>query len=243
MDLGFIGLIDIILIISGIFAVVYGYKKGFMKKAISLMGGLVIIGVSYMYCGEFAHFLTHNDIIYPEVYENIHNNIIEEIHAEYGADVVIEELSLSEVMSNALGLPGFISDLIVDGIGNPTPEEMVSSIASEMADIIMCIISFFIMVISIFIICLIAKLFASIMRTNSFIRFVDGTFGSLLYLILEMIAVCIVFAIISCFMDMEWFSGVRDFLVKDMQLNNDEFRLSKLIYEHNMIVKIFKIIF
>ena len=81
------------------------------------------------------------------------------------------------------------------------------------------------------------------MRTNSFIRFVDGTFGSLLYLILEMIAVCIVFAIVSCFMDMEWFSGVRNFLVKDMQLNNDEFRLSKLIYEHNMIVKIFKIIF
>ena len=44
-------------------------------------------------------------------------------------------------------------------------------------------------------------------------------------------------------MDKEWFSPAKEWLTVDMQLDTDKFRLSKWIYEGNIIRRILNLFF
>ena len=120
---------------------------------------------------------------------------------------------------------------------------MVSATTQYACQTIMNIISFFILAIGIFIIILIIKLIASVLRTNKFVRVVDGILGAVLYVTIFIAIVCIVFTVISYCMDKEWFSPAKEWLTVDMQLDTDKFRLSKWIYEGNIIRRILNLFF
>ena len=244
MDLIFIGIFDIIILILFGLSIYFGYKKGLMNKSLSLMGALVFIIISFMLCDDLANFLINNDIIHPKIYSNIEGNIIEGIYDRMGSDVPISELSVSDIVHKILGLPGFIADIVVDGVGNPSATEMVSSISNYLSKILMCIISFFIILLSLFVFCLILKIFVNILRKSAFIRVVDGILGSLLYLSFTFVLLYVLFALLNPIVENAYLGeGFSKFIIVDLQLHTGEFRFSKLFYENNILVNLFKIIF
>ena len=156
MDFGFFGLIDVILLIGALIFIILGFKKGFMKKAISLIGILVIIGFSIVYAGQFAKFLIQNDIIYPSVFDRINGNILDKLATQ---DIAVDS-TCADVLHKVLGVPEFIANLIGSSIKNSSNEpitaaNMANSIAVYLSTLAMNVISFFILALGLFIIILI----------------------------------------------------------------------------------------
>lgn len=244
MDLYICGIIDIVLVIGAILFFIIGYKKGFIKKIISLAGILVVLIFSFIYCGQFAQFLIHHDVFYPDIYQNINTNILTNLEGKN----IAADATVVDVLVEGLNVPRFIANLIGNGVMNqgselPTAAAMADAIAQYLSTTLMSIIAFFILAVGIFVITLILKLIASVLRTNKLVRFVDGILGSLLYVTIFACIVCVIFCILSYFMDKEWFSSARQWLEVDMQLNTDKFRISKFVYNGNILKRFLDLFF
>lgn len=240
MDLKICGIVDIVIILVAIILMVVGYKKGFIKKLISLAGILVIVVFSVMFCGQFAEFMKHHGIFYPSINESICNNIIGNFE-EKGIEITV--LSVSEALEQGLNVPKFFADIICNGIENGSAElpaiEAAGRISEYLSSIVMTIIAFFILLIGTFLIVLILKLVADALRTNKLIKFVDGVLGMIFYLAVYAVIICVLFYALSIFIDQEWFTPAREWLNVDMMLEDDsKFRISKAIYESNILKRI-----
>lgn len=244
MDLLFCGLIDIILVLVAIIFMIVGYKKGFIKKLISVAGILVIIIFSFIYCGQFAEFLISHDIFYPGIFDKINTNILTNLDAKS----IAADATAADFLNQGLGVPKFIANFIGKGVTNEAGEALVvadmsNAIADYLATALMSIISFFILALGIFIITLILKLIADALRTNKLVRVIDGILGIILYLSIYAVSVCIIFCIMGYLMEAEWFSSAKAWLEVDMQLTTEEFRLSKAVYNGNIIKKFLDLLF
>ncbi|MBQ3253771.1 MAG: CvpA family protein [Acholeplasmatales bacterium] len=238
MDFGICGLIDIIIVIGLIIAMIVGYKKGFMKKLISLVGVISIVVFSFINCGQLAQFMIHNKIIYPNIFEHINGNIL-----EYMADNNITSVTADEILAEALNIPGFIAKLLLNGMGNPESGDLVLMTTEYLSTMLMNVISFFIIFISLMIILGILKVIADKLRTNGIVRALDGALGMVLYAGIYAVLICVIFYILSLIIDQEWFLEAKKWLEIDMQLNSEKFRLSKAIYEGNVIKLVFDLLF
>ena len=79
---------------------------------------------------------------------------------------------------------------------------------------------------------------------NAFIKLIDGILGAAFHVCIYAVVIYSLFTILHFIIDLDWFSNVKEFLVVDMMLDNpDEFRVSKFIYEHNVIYNIISNIF
>ena len=241
MDWGIIGLIDVIIILLGIIVILVGYHKGFLKKAIGLVSFFVAVVVSIVFCKQFAGFLQEHDIIYGSLYEKIEFKV-ESIEQ-------IEYLDHAEDMSAALQetakLPKFIANFLADKITeNTSSAAVVEKISTAVTNSLMVFISAILLFLIVFFGALILKLIVHILRGNAIIRCVDGIIGVVFYVCIFMLFIYTVFAIFKAFADKEFFAPVQNFLLTDMMLDNsEEFRISKYLYEHNIVYSFFEFLF
>ncbi len=242
MDLYICGLIDIILVLGVIIFFFVGYKTGFIKKVINIAGVLVILIFSVVFCSQFAEFLTAHNIIYPNINDAIYNSIVNKL-AEKN---ISADSSLTVLLHDGVGIPQWISNLLANAIESDTiksTSDAVLSISSYITGLIMVVISFFILFIGLLIIIYILKKIADGLRKNGLIRFVDGVLGALFSLTIYSVVVLVLFCIMSYMMDAEWFSTAREWLIVDMQLDTDRFRISKIIYNGNILTNFLNLFF
>lgn len=240
MDLKICGIIDIVLVVLMGLSLFIGYKKGFLKKAIGLLGLFVALAIAFVFCSQLAGWFESTGFIYDSIFEKIKNNVLEsEIFANSGgADASVQDVLVS------IGVPNFLAKFFASNILEGTTVSMLAAnIAGYFAHILMVIICFFILFFGVFILSFILKIIATILRGNAFIRYVDGILGMILYFCLLMIFVYAVFAILRMMTHYEFFAGGLRFLEVDMKLNEDTFRLSKFFYQHNIIYAFFDIFF
>lgn len=239
MDLKICGIIDIVLILLAILMAVIGFKKGFMKKVLSLVGIIGIIIFSWSFSGQFAQMLSYNDIIYPDIYGTVHGNLVAGFGNSVGPDA-----TTGEIVAVALGVPEFLGDFIASRLNLPDSSNLIVTVAEEITKLAMNGIAFLILVVSLLILFGIAMLLIHLLKKNKLIKFVDGVLGMILYLAIFFVSVSVIFFILSLIMNQEWFSSAKDWLTVDMMLGDDtKFRLSKAIYEGNFITRIITLIF
>ncbi len=235
MDFGFCGVVDIVLVVLALLMAIIGFKQGFMKKLLSHIGILAIILFSIFFAGQFAQMLIHNEIIYPTLLETFTNNINNAV-AQNG---IPEGATASEALAQLLAIPGFLADILANGMGNPAVTDLVSTTANYLAELSMNAISFGILFVGLLLVMGILKLIVSGLRKSGLVRFLDGLLGIIYYVALYAIIITVLFYVLSLVMDMEWFAPAKDFLVVDMQLDNpDAFRVSKALYEANFLKRI-----
>lgn len=238
MDLLFCGIVDIVLVIVLIISLIIGYKKGFLHKAISLIGVLVGLIVAFVFCQQLAGWLENQGVIYDAVRDNIYNTITQsDAYLESNGDMKL-------LLENCLGVPslfsGWFAQLISSG---DSLEAMSLNVAMFFAHIVTVVASFFILFVGVFILAIVLKVISAILRGNAIIKFIDGVLGIVLYGCLMLIFIYFVFAIIRILSNYEFFAPVMDFLNVDMMLDQeDKFRLSKYFYEHNIIYELIHLI-
>ncbi len=234
MDLGFIGVIDIILIILFLVALIIGAKKGFLEKFRHLATGLIALIIAILFARQFADMLIGNGVFKESIYNNVYNNIIISEAFANGQDATS--------ILTSLGFPSIIASYLASGI--PADINIASSLANSVYNLFMVIISFAILLVGCWILSYIIKLLIKLLRNNIIIRIVDGLLGVILYGFLAICAIYIIFFIISLIIQIPGLEGFRDFITVDMQLNNsDEFRISKYFYENNILINFFKLFF
>ena len=241
MDWGIIGLIDVIIIVLTLIMGIVGYKKGFLKKAIGLVSFFVALIVSIVFCKQFAGLLKEHDIIYGGLYDKVEYKIssIEGIeNLDYAPD-------MSETIQEATELPKFIADFLANKItANTSSAEVISKLSTAIADVLMVVVSAILLFFIVFFGALILKLIVHILRGNAIIKCVDGIIGIVFYVCIFLLFVYSVFAIFKAFADKEFFTPVQNFLLTDMMLDNpDKFRISKYLYEHNVVYSVFEFLF
>ena len=236
MDLMFCGIVDIALVLIMLIVCIVGYKKGFLQKAIGLVSLVVAIAVAFCFCSQLSELLKQSGIIYPDIYEKIYNNVIaSEVLADQNATIIDVLVSLD--------IPKFLAQLVSNAIGEINAAAIAVEISTYVSDILMNIISFVALFLGVFIGALLLKLISAILRGNALIRFVDGVLGMALYGCIFVAIVYSLFAVLHLCMDQTWFVTVKEFLVVDMKLEEDTFRLSKYIYENNIVLNIINMLF
>ena len=234
MDLGFIGIIDIILIILFLVSLIIGAKKGFLEKFRHLATGLIALIIAILFARQFADMLIGNGVFKESIYNNVYNNIITSEAFANGQDATS--------ILTSLGFPSIIASYLASGI--PADINIASSLANSVYNLFMVIISFAILLVGCWILSYIIKLLIKLLRNNIIIRIVDGLLGVILYGFLAICAIYIIFFIISLIIQIPGLEGFRDFITVDMQLSNpDEFRISKYFYENNILINFFKLFF
>jgi hypothetical protein len=239
MNFGIFGLIDIIFLIGLVIAILTGYFTGFMKKMISKFGFIAILIFSFMFASSFAQLLKSANIIYPDIHFGFTQSL-ENYCTNYNPTSLP---SYSVVIEKGFGVVEPFATILKFLMGNPSfyPEEgkniyqiIITQGADKLSISVMILISFLFLFIINLVLLLSIKAIAQGLRKNKVIRFVDGFLGVLLMVALYIVAVAGIFFVMKLIRDGGQWSSFNDFIDTDLQLNTNNFRISKGIYNANI---------
>lgn len=235
----FIGVIDIVLILLALLVAVIGFKKGFMKKALGIIGIIAIIVFAVMFAGHFADWLTSvkmppSEALYNHYYEKAMTNIAAGIEHKGDNESV-------NAIASLLSIPYWIAWVVHAMLGKPeiAGDAVAVLVATKITHFIMTVIAFFIIVFGVLIIIGILKMIANALRESAFVRVIDGFLGILLYLAIFAAFVCVILMIFRfvfeknpTIQDTNSFMG---WIYNDLHLGDDKFRITKALYNNNII--------
>ncbi len=229
------GITDIIIVVFLLVVLIVGAKKGFLEKFISLASWIVALVLSIIYCGRFSSFLIDQNIFYSSIRDNVLANI-------QSTEAFNNPNATAADFFNELGFPSIISDYIGDKVGIDATG-IANNLATEITKLFMVVIAFLCLFVGILILVFILKLLVKLIRQSILVRIVDGVLGFFLYGFLGICTIYILFFVLSLVMQIPQLEGFRDFMIIDMQLNTDKFRLSKYFYENNILINFLKLFF
>ena len=167
MDFKVCGLLDIIIVFLGLVFIVLGYKKGFIKKILSVVGFLAIAILAFVYCKQLASFLIEKEFIYPSIY----NPIQERLLAASLKEGLTADSTLVDFLTVGLEIPAPISELFSKVLNvSGSIEEMCMAISQYLSNIAMNVISFVMIVVGVSILVLILKIITNVMRKVKLVR-------------------------------------------------------------------------
>lgn len=143
----------------------------------------------------------------------------------------------------SLSIPEFVAKAITNQIASTIPQggiNLSETIATALVYIILCVISFILIIIVVRILFFILnKFIKGIFKTLPEIKTIDRLFGAILGTIIAIIiidGVCFVFMGIISLPGLE---SIATYLQTTMKLEESTFTLSKFFYEHNILLYIF----
>lgn len=236
MDLKICGIIDIIIVVLFLISAILGYRKGFIKKALGMVGLLVGLIVAFTFCNAFAGWLEKTGFIYNKIYNSILKNATNAVLEAGGGSTSVEDTLIN------MGVWKFFAHLFAKNISADSTIVLAENISAYFAHILTVIISFFILFVGVFVVSIILKIIANILRENKTFKIIDGILGIVLYGCLFLISLNTFFTILKFFAPLEFFQKCQAFLNVDMMLTEpSKFRISKFFYEHNPIYSILDI--
>ncbi len=232
MDLGFIGIIDIVIILIGILMIIIGYKKGFMNKALSIVGAIVLFAFAIFYSSQLAGVFKSSGLIYNGLYTSFLGKIEPNLNDSFAV-----------TLEKGFGIPSFLATILSFLMGNPAKGLTAEEYADIVATKTVVLISFLILFIGGIIILIILKAITKSLREQQVIKVIDGIFGIFLYLTIYAAVILLFFFIIDIIYK-NTTGGFHDWLAVDLALNDpSKFRIGKYFFENNFFVQIKEAIF
>lgn len=234
------GIIDIVVILLTLIFILIGFKKGFFKQLLSFANWFLALIVSMFLVKPFTELISKTP-----VHGAVNNRIVAwiatkgpEFSQEYIAGAGSEQIS--EAISEGLNLPKFIADLVANGINFDVPDgtTIADILAPSITHIVLYFISYLILFFGLMIILKITLSFFDKLFDKGVLGAVNQVFGGVLGAVKAFIIVSVAILILSIVGNL--IPSVHDFLVSDLKLDEDKFRLSKLIYEYNPLIELFK---
>ena len=171
MDWGFTGLIDVIIILLGILMIIIGYKKGFMNKALSIVGAIVLFAFAIFYSSQLAGLFKSSGIIYNGLYSSMLAKIEPNLNDSFAV-----------TLEKGFGIPSFLATILAFFMGNPQRGLSAEASAEIVATKTVVLISFLILFIGGLIVLIILKAITKSLREQKVVKVIDGIFGIFLYL-------------------------------------------------------------
>lgn len=237
--------IDIIVILIILISVFLGYKKGFVRTAVSLLSFFVAIGLALLFYKPLAIILTENTTIDDWIIMNItsnhddNENLTESRETDESGDVpmFIEEASnlTEEKETNNLGLvismlenlPATITDkLSLEEIKSDTKQE----IAYKVSELIMNLLSLIIIYIVVKVTLIIAAFILDGIMKFPILKQLNEILGMGIGAVIGFIQIYVAFAVIT------FISSICDISVVIETIKLSAF--AKILFENNVIISL-----
>ena len=247
MDFKFFGVTDISIVALLLIAMFVGYKTGFLQQFIKIASSLFGLFTAFIFAKPLAAFIGPNwlnALIQPRVYDNV--------MASEALTSIDSGGSTTEALTKSisdLGFPRFMADIISKSFTGPSTSDTIeqmkidiaTGISATLTDILVIVISFLLLLFGTTIIFWILKIIVKFFRENKIIRIIDGTLGLVFSGVVYIFIIYLLFLVVGILIPLENMQKFNDFMTIDMQLNTDKFRLSKYLYNNNIIGNIIKI--
>lgn len=239
---GLFGIIDVAIVILVIIFLVIGWKKGFLEKVIDMASSIFGLVASILLAKPFSQVL--DKWIGESLQSSIDTYLATRI-AEMGieADNMVE--SNLEAALEGMSLPNFMVEWIVESA--PDAGSIVDALSPLILSLALLVISFITLFFGSMIVFWLLKLLANGLTSIPIIREIDKILGLLFGFLKVALLVYILLFVLALVINIPAINGlIYEFLDVDMQLSTDQFRLSKYLYDNNLlkdVINIFVAIF
>ncbi len=229
--LNLFGIIDIGIVLTVIIFAVIGWKSGFLLKVVEMASGVFGLLGSILLARPFASVLEKwiGEAVSTKVGEYLlsRTDLFGQTLNEENARAAFEGMSL----------PTFMVDWLVESIDfNQVTQSIVGAVEPLISSLALLVISFITLFFGSMVVFFILKILAKMITSLPIIKQIDKVLGllfgilkvaALVYILLFILALLITIPAIN--------DLVGGFLAEDMQLASDSFRLSKWLYNNNVL--------
>lgn len=229
--LNMFGIIDVAIVIVVIIFLVIGWKSGFLLKVVEMASGIFGLLGSIILARPFANILD------GWIGETISTKVSEYLMSR--TDLFSETLNPENVRAafDGMSLPTFMVDWIVESIDfNQVTMSIIQAVEPLITSLALLVIAFITLFFGSMIIFFFLKILAKLITSIPVIKQIDKIFGllfgfvkvaAIIYILLFILALLITIPGIN--------DAIGPFLAEDMQLGTDQFRLSKWLYDNNIL--------
>ncbi len=238
MDIfGLFGVIDVVIVLTVILFAVIGWKKGFLEKVIDMASSVFGLIASILLARPFSTVLRG---WFGETMESsIHDYLLTRSPDFANA---LSETSLRSALEG-LSLPDFMVQWIVDSVDF---SQVATSIIDSVTPLILTLALLFLSFITLFfgsmIVFFLLRILARGITSVPIIKQVDKFFGLVFGLLKVALLIYILLFILALVTNIPAINNfIWEFLEVDMQLLTDKFRLSKYLYDNNLLKNVINV--
>ncbi|HPD99947.1 MAG TPA: CvpA family protein [Bacillota bacterium] len=229
--LNLFGLMDIIIVAIIVILTIIGWKSGFLLKVIKLASSLFGLIASILLARPFSTVL---DKWFGEgIALKIEEFLLERIS---NGDAQATEENIRIALAD-MALPEFIMDWIIDKVNTQeTITAFVDTLTPLLKSLILLLIAFVVLFFGSMLVFMLLKVLAKMITSIPVIKQVDKVLGAIFGLFKAVVLIYVVLFLIGLLMPVPAINDLLGgFLTTDMQLETEEFRLSKWLYDNNVL--------
>ncbi len=239
MNFYFFGIVDVIIVALIAMFAVFGWKKGFLLTIVKMASGIFGIVASILLARPFSSVL--DKWFGEEIGIKVHEYLVSR------GDLFTAGLNEENVRTAfaSMSLPKFLIDWIVEGIDfDQLGLTIIDAIEPTIKGLVLLAISFFVLFFGSIIVFFILKIFAKMVTSIPVVKQIDKGLGVVFGLVKVGAIIYILLFLLALLLTIPAIDGlIGDFLAVDMQLTTDKFRLSKWLYDNNILQHIIDVFF
>jgi uncharacterized membrane protein required for colicin V production len=231
-----IGVIDIVIVLSIIIFAVIGWKKGFLVTIVKMASGIFGIVGSILLARPFSTVV--DGVVGEEIGTAITTYLTEKMSVIAGE---ITPTSIRTAVDNAFPtFPEFLREWIAGAISpdliDNSLASLVNSIQPAIKSIALLVISFIVLFFGSIIVFFLLKILAHMITSLPIIKQIDKVLGVLFGLVKITAILYIMLFILGLLLTLPGIENlIGEFVGVDMQLGQEQFRLSKWFYDNNIL--------
>ncbi len=232
MDFGFFGVIDVIIVLMVIIFLSVGWRKGFLLKVVEMASGIFGLIGSILLARPFSKVL--DKWMGDDVSDRITTYLEENTDGLFSQ--TLNETNVREGFSE-MNLPNFMVDWIVRSIDfDAAHANLIEAVEPYLTSLTLLLIAFVTLFFGSMIIFFILKLLAEAITSVPFIEQVDKVLGVLFGFVKVAALIYILLFLLGLIITIPGINNlIGDFIETDMKLSSNEFRLSKHLYDNNIL--------
>lgn len=238
---GLFGVLDVAIVLTIVIFVTIGWNKGFLEKVIDMASSIFGLVASILLARPFADGVLRN-LIGPSLEESISGYLVSRLD-EIGLTVnQLTQTNLRQALAE-FSLPEFMIDALVDSIdASQVGQQIIDALTPGILSLALIVISFLVLFFGSMVVFFILRLLAKGLTSVPIIKHIDKFLGAIFGLIKVALLIFILLFILALVINIPAINTlIYQFLDVDMQLSTDSFRLSKYLYDNNLLKDIVNI--
>lgn len=232
-----VGIIDIVIVLSVILFLVLGWKNGFLTPLINMASGIFGIVGSILLARPFVDLA-----IEPWFGTEVRTRILEFLNEKLGTIAAgITPDTIQESVQQAFPtFPKFLQDLIAGAISpdviNQGVESIINSLVEPLTGFALVIISFLMLFLGSIVVFFFLKIIAKMITSLPIVKQIDKILGLLFGMVKIALLIFVLFFVLGLLFTIPpVYNLIGAFVETDMALSVEQFRLSKWLYNNNIL--------
>ncbi|MGE0003924.1 MAG: CvpA family protein [Candidatus Izemoplasmatales bacterium] len=226
-----IGILDIAIVAVVVLFAILGWKSGFLLKIVEMASGIFGLLGSIILARPFSNVL--DDWIGEAVSTKVSEYLVSR------TDLFSQTLNADTVRTafEGMSLPTFMVDWIVESIDySQLQQTILDAVTPMITSLALLVIAFITLFFGSMVVFFILKLLAKMITSLPIIKQIDKILGLLFGLVKIGALIFVLFFVLGLLITIPAINGlIGGFLEEDMQLLTDQFRLSKYLYDNNIL--------